>query len=199
MPAEVDAGYQTLESFFFDEIENAQERSGTSLSPEVEAYVVHLLARYARRPHAAGRKSGPLALEYLRARGETGTSRASALKGVGDRALYIAGVAPRSLDRTPVNVRYVCGIGEAAYREVAARTSPLTSGALMVLSELAERFDAVAEVIGDVVDLGASATGRPDDLLGLYDRWRRHRDPRDAKRLVAAGVIIDSDGSDVLQ
>lgn len=193
MPAEVDAGYQTLESFFFDEIENAQERSGTSLSPEVEAYVVHLLARYARRPHAAGRKSGPLALEYLRARGETGTSRASALKGVGDRALYIAGVAPRSLDRTPVNVRYVCGIGEAAYREVAG------DGALRVLSELAERFDAVAEVIGDVVDLGASATARADDLLGLYERWRRHRDPRDAKRLVAAGVIIDSDGSDVLQ
>ena len=193
MPAEVDAGYQTLESFFFDEIENAQERSGTSLSPEVEAYVVHLLARYARRPHAAGRRSRPLALEYLRARGETGVSRASALRGVGDRALYIAGVAPRSLDRTPVNVRYVRGIGEAAYREVAG------GGALVVLDELAERFGAVAEVIGDIVDLGAKASGRADDLLGLYERWRRHRDPRDAKRLVAAGVIIDADGSDVLQ
>lgn len=199
MPAEVDAGYQTLESFFFEEIESAQERSGTTLSPEIEAYVVHLLARYARRPHAAGRKSRPLALEYLRARGETGTSRASALRGVGDRALYIAGVAPRSLDRTPVDVRYVRGIGEAAYREVAGRTSAATGGALVVLGELAERFETVAEVIGDVVDLGPSGNGRPDDLLGLYERWRRHRDPRDAKRLVSAGVIIDADGSDLVQ
>lgn len=193
MTAEVDAGYQTLESFFFEEIEHAQERSGTELSPEVEAYVVHLLARYARRPHAAGRRSRPLALEYLRARTENGVSRASALRGVGDRALYIAGVAPRSLERTPINVRYIRGIGEAAYREVAG------GGALAVLAELAERFGTVAEVIGDVVDLGASGADRPDDLLGLYERWRRYKDPRDAKRLVAAGVIIDADGSDLVQ
>ena len=192
MPPSVDAGYQTLESFFFEEIEQAQERSGRTLSPEVEAYVVHLLARYARRPHAAGRTSRPLALEYLRARTESGVSRASALRGVGDRALYIAGVAPRSLDRTPVNVRYVAGIGEAAYREVAG------AGALAVLGELAERFGVVAEVIGDVVDLGATGD-RPDDLLGVYERWRRLHDPRDAKRLIAAGVIIDAEGSDLLQ
>ena len=39
----------TLESFFFEEIERAQERCGQSLSDEAEAYVVGLLARFARR------------------------------------------------------------------------------------------------------------------------------------------------------
>lgn len=183
--------HRTLEAFFFEEIEHAQERNGTSLPDDVEAYVVGLLARFARRTQAAGRRSPPLAIDYLSARSETGSARAHALRGVGDRALYITGVVPRSLDRTPVNVKYVKGIGEAAYREVAG------IGALAVLGLLAEMFDDVAEVIGEVVELGGKE--REQDLLGLYERWRRHGDPRDAKRLIEAGVIIDADGSDIVQ
>jgi hypothetical protein len=182
--------HRTLESFFFEEIEQAQERSGRSLPHDVEAYVVSLLSRYARRTEAAGRASQPLALDYLKAKSEQGSSRAHALRHVGDRALYISGVVPRSLDRTPVNVRYVKGIGEAAYREVA------DYGPLAVLGLLAEMFGDVAEVIGDVVELG---TRDEHDLLGLYGRWRQHGDPRDARRLVRAGVLLDSHGSDQVQ
>jgi hypothetical protein len=183
--------HRTLESYFFEEIEHVQERTGTSLPADVEAYVVGLLARFAKRTHDAGRRSPPLAIDYLHARSQTGSARAYALRGVGDRALYISGVAPRSLQRTPISVRYVKGIGESAYREVA------DTGALAVLGMLAEMFDDVAEVIGDVVELGPGDGG--NDLLGLYERWRRHGDPRDAKRLIAAGVLLDTEGSDVLQ
>lgn len=199
MTHSLDGDYRNLESFFFDEIEQAQERSGRQLSTDVEAYVVALLTKYARRPHAAGRRSRALALEYLRARGETGIARAQALRGVGDRALYIRGVAPRSLDRTPVNVRYVAGIGEAAYRAVAG------GGALAVLGELAERFEEVAEVISDVIDLGrgssttAAPTPPPDSLLAIYERWVRDRNAGDEKRLITAGVLLDPDGTDLLQ
>ena len=183
--------HRTLESFFFEEIEQVQERTGRSLPADVEAYVVHLLARFANKTHDAGRKSRPIALDYLHAKGQSGSARAHALRGVGDRALYISGVVPRSLTRTPVNVRYVRGIGESAYREVAG------SGALTVLGSLAEMFAEVAEVIGDVVDIDKGES--PPDLLALYERWRLHGDPRDAKLLVRAGVIIDADGSDVMQ
>ena len=192
MPAlAVDVEHQTLESYFFNEIEQVCERRGGVLPQTVEAYVVSLLARYARRPNVAGRKSRALALEYLRARGETGAARANALRGVGDRALYISGVVPRSLDRSPVGVRYVRGIGEAAYREVASDDGPLA-----VLGEVAERWEEVSEVIGDIVELGNEAG---PDLLALYERWRRLGDPRDAERLVAAGVLIDAEGSDIIQ
>jgi len=182
----------TLEAFFFEEIERAQERCGRSLSDEVEAYVVGLLARFARRTQVAGRRSAPLALDYLRARGQTGSARATALRGVGDRALYISGVAPRSLERTPVSVRYVQGIGEAAYREVAERAP---WGALAVLGELADGFSGVCEVMGELVDLDAS----PPDLLALYERWRRDADPRDRRRLLEAGVMLGARGSDQVQ
>jgi hypothetical protein len=184
--------HRTLESFFFEEIEQVQERTGRNLPPDVEAYVVHLLARYASRTDEAGRKSRPIALDYLHAKGQSGSARAQALRGVGDRALYISGVVPRSLHRSPVNVRYIHGIGESAYREVGG------SGALAVLGRLAESFAEVAEVIGDVVEIDSKGEHAPD-LLALYERWRTHGDPRDAKLLVRAGVILDADGSDVMQ
>ena len=187
----VDVDHHTLESYFFNEIEQVSERRGHALPQSVEAYVVSLLARYARRTHAAGRKSRPLALEYMRARGETGAARANALRGVGDRALYISGVVPRSLERSPVGVRYVRGIGEAAYREVANDDGPLA-----VLGEVAERWEEVSDVIGDVVELGNEPT---PNLLALYERWRKLGDPRDAQRLIAAGVLIDAEGSDIVQ
>lgn len=195
MTAAMTTQHPTLESFFFEEIELAQRRCGQSLSPQVEAYVVGLLARYARRPHAAGRRSRALALDYLRARDTAGSARANALRTVGDRALYISGVAPRSLDRSPVDVGYVRGIGEAAYREVANRGA--WGSALEVLGELAEGFEGVSEVIGTVVDLdGNKATA---DLLGVYERWRAHGDPRDRRRLLEAGVLLDPAGSDQVQ
>ena len=183
--------HTTLESYFFDEIEQVQERRGTTLPADVEAYVVGLLARYAKSTHAAGRRSAPLALQYLRAKSETGSARAFALRSVGDRALYISGVVPRSLARTPINVRYIQGIGEAAYSELA------DSGPLAVLGLLAEMFEEVAELVGDVIEIGGQAPRR--DLLALYERWRAHGDARDAKRLIAAGVLIDTDGTDIVQ
>jgi hypothetical protein len=182
--------HATLESYFFEELEQVQQRSGRALPTEVEAYVVHLLATYATKTDGAGRTSRPLALDYLQAKSRSGAARAIALRTVGDRALYISGVVPRSLHRTPVNVRYVHGIGESAYREVAG------GGALRVLGLLAEMFADVAEVIGDVVEVGCD---EPGDLMACYERWRQKGDPRDAKLLVRAGVLLDAEGSDILQ
>lgn len=191
----------TLESFFFEEIERAQERCGQSLSDEAEAYVVGLLARFTRRTQVAGRRSEALALDYLRARGEpSGAARAQALRGVGDRALYISGVAPRSVHRSAVDVRYVRGIGEAAYREVVdGQGGRQWGGALAVLGELAATFEGVSEVIAEVVDLEARAHAHAHDLLGLYERWRRDGDPRDRRRLMQAGVLLDTRGPDQVQ
>lgn len=171
--------HPTLESYFYGELESLD----ASLPLEVEAYIVHLLARYARRPGAAGRTSTALALQYMRARERVGAARAQALRKVGDRALFIAGVVPRSLDRTPVDVRYVSAIGEAAYGQVAA-----TSGPLAVFGMLAQQFEKIIEVIANIVE--PAHNDHQLDLLELYDRWRNHGDLRAAKRLIAARVPL---------
>jgi len=181
----------SLEAFFFDQVGEAQTRSGATLPPEVEAYVVHLLAAFVGKTAELGRRSGPLALQYLAARAEAGSARAQALRVLGDRALFIAGVVPHSLDRTPVNLRYVASLGASAYREVSDGR-----GALAVFHTLADRFEDAAEVISEATD----GRGEGDrDLLGLYDRWRRHGEARDARRLRAAGIVLGRAATDTLQ
>jgi hypothetical protein len=177
----------TLESFFFEQLEQAQDAERQELGEDVEAYLVHMLAAHARRTNVAGRMSPALATQFLAAR-ERGPT---ALREVGDRALYIAGVVPRSLERTPVNVEYVAGIGEAAYREVHAQRSRLE-----VFARLAEGFRAIVAVLGRMLTLDKDEQG---DLLALYERWRRSSDPADARRLVAAGVLLDRETADILQ
>jgi Xaa-Pro aminopeptidase len=179
---------ESLASFFYERVGEAQERAGAALTPEVEAYVVHLLARFVRETGVAGRHSPPLALQYLSARSQSGSARAQALRGVGDRALFISGAVPRSLDRTPVNVGYVRSIGESAYRGVAEGRR-----ALAVFEALAAAFEAASEVIGDVVE-----PAQGGDLLGLYERWRRDHSRRDARALTAAGVILGARGSELV-
>ena len=181
----------SLEAFFFDQVGEAQTRAGANLPREVEAYVVHLLAAFVHKPAVVGRRTGPLALQYLAARAEAGSVRAQALREVGDRALFIAGVVPHSLDRTPVDVKYVRSLGSTAYRQVADGRGPLA-----VFHVLADHFEEAAEVISEATD----GCGEGDhNLLGLYDRWRRYGETRDARRLVAAGIVIGRDGSDTLQ
>ena len=188
----VSLDHQTLQSFFFAALEEAQDRSGRTVPAAVGAYLVDLLSRYARRPGVAGRTSKALAIQYLSAREAAGPERAQALRGVGDRALYIAGVVPRSLHRGPVGVGYVRSIGASAYLEVSTR-----SRALEVFALLAERFEDASELMGDVVH--ASRGDDEPDLLELYERWRDHGDERDLRHLIRAGVLIDPDGSDTLQ
>lgn len=166
----------TLESFFYERVGGAQERTG-KLPSEVEAYVVHLLADHVRRTSVAGRTSGPLALQYLAAREHQGARRAQALRAVGDRALFIAGVVPHSIDRTPVDLRYVRSIGESAYRQISEPA---------VFHCLADTFEAAAGVISEATD--PHEGGR--DILGLYERWQKYRDVRDEQRLLAAGVVL---------
>lgn len=177
----------TLESFFFEQLETARADAGQALPEDVEAYVVHMLAAHARRTNLAGRKSPALATQFLAAR-EHGPA---ALREVGDRALYIAGVVPRSLERTPVNVAYVAGIGEAAYREVHVRKASLE-----VFARLADRFREIVALLGRMLERHAHGE---DDLLAAYERWRRSEDPRDERRLIAAGVLLDPAKADILQ
>ena len=174
----------TLESFFFNQLEQAREGCHDDrLRDDVEAYLVHMLAAHARRTDVAGRTSPALATQFLAARQQG----PAALREVGDRALYIAGVVPRSLDRTPVSVAYVSGIGEAAYREVHAR-----SARLEVFARLADRFRELVDLLQRMLDR------EQDDLLALYERWRREANANDARRLIRAGVLLDPASADIL-
>ena len=181
----------TLQAYFFEEIERAQDRTGRCLPEDIAAYVVAMMARFATRTDVAGRTAPPLAIELLDAKRRQGSARKRALRSVGDRALYIAGVVPRTLDRRGIGVHYAGAIGRTAYGEVAEPTGPLA-----VFAKLARRFGEVAAVIAEAVESAHPAVG--DDLLAVYERWRAHGHEVDLARLVHAGVVIDPDRDDTL-
>lgn len=177
----------TLESFFFERIGKSLAARSTKLEPEIEAYAVHLLVSFARRRRVAGRTAPPLALQYMRAM-ETGPG---ALRDVGDRALSIAGIVPRSLARSMVDVRYVRSIGTSAYRGIASRVPGLA-----VFDGIAAQFETLELVLGDASSRDDEPEAHSDargDLLGLYERWRRSRSKRDEVTLTEAGVRLDHD------
>jgi hypothetical protein len=144
----------TLESFFYDRVLDVQRELGERVSRAVEAYVVYLLAAYARRTDCAGRKTTSLCLDYLAAR----DAGPVALRKVGDRAMCLAGLAPRSLERTPVDVTYVQSIGASAYRDVHVLASRLT-----VFADLAEHFSDACLIVHR-----AGTTESEADLLAQY-------------------------------
>lgn len=170
---------ESLTSFFYQRVEQAVERRRASISEETQAYTVNFLASHARRTGLAGRRSRALALDFL----EAVQRGASALRTVGDRALYIAGVVPRSLDRTPVDVNYVTSIGSNAYREVGGLMPGLT-----VFRELADQFETVRLLVGDAA---TPEDSEAINLLEVYERWLSTRDQRDAEVLLAAGMRLE--------
>lgn len=175
----------SLEAFFYHALE-AEEFEG-ALSGEVSAYLVHLLANYTRKVGDAGRASAAFALQYM----EAAQQGSTALRAVGDRALFVAGVMPGSLDRTAVGVDYVCSIGSRAYRAVFDQHRRLE-----LFCELSEEFGRIVDVVSRVASPGSKDS--VGDLLAIYDRWRADGSRADARILADAGVLLDRDHSDDL-
>lgn len=186
----------SLEAFFFErlhghppELETTSSTtdeasrstsSSSTLDPEVGAYLVQVLVAWARRVGEAGRRSPALALEFMEARARDVQS----LRRVGDRALCIAGIVPRSMTRSPVNLDYVSAIGRSAYSIAAhkARTSEL-------FTALADRFDELADRLGEAA-APEGLSGGLESVLDAYARWQRSRTASDGARLIGAGVVF---------
>ena len=180
MTEDVLAAGESLPLFFYEQLEAAQERQHDALSQEVAAYVVNLLATYVRRTDSAGRTSAPFATQYLRAC-EHGTT---ALRDVGDRALFVVGMLPSSFGRSVVSPTYVSAIGQGAYRKIHEERPSLA-----VFGELAGEFGHVVELLHEIAP--PSASDAVGGLLGIYERWKKDGSRQDAKRLAAAGVQLN--------
>jgi hypothetical protein len=87
----------------------------------------------------------------------------------------------------------VISVGSSAYRHAAAmlrRSAAANSQGPDVLSELAEKFERFAQVLGDVAD-GVLASSAKDErsVLKLYERWLRTGSFRLAEELGSRGLI----------
>lgn len=184
-----------LRGWFRARLLEALERRRLPASQTAQVYLVELLHGFAVDPETAD-LARPLALQLAEAVEATGIERIRRLRVLGDTALYLAGFFADHLQRRGVSRSYFMSMGERAYSSAGALSVYLPSEAARspVYSELAEEFEGFVQTLDDVRESTALRT--PQDIVKLYDRWRRTRSPRLAERLREEGVFPTESGPD---
>lgn len=111
--------------YFLEVIKEESEKLKLPCQPDEHVYLCHVLTKYLKavnlhRPIQDDGLVAPpttFAEIYLTALSSEGAKRKELLITVGDRALYLVGVFPESLEKTVVGKAYYINIGQAAYRQ----------------------------------------------------------------------------------
>ncbi|MCA9581442.1 MAG: hypothetical protein KC416_06585 [Myxococcales bacterium] len=181
-----------VSGFFRDRLGEALSRRGVELSDFALVYLVNLLSEYASAsPDEA--MSRPLVERMAEALEATGTvEQLRKYRELGDEALYILGFFSDNLERRGIARSYVASMGGRAY-DAAGRLARRREGAFsIVYPELAEKFDVVASAFDDVRETTDLRT--PQDIVRLYERWKRTGSQVLAERLQQEGVYPQQAG-----
>ena len=181
--------------FFRERLMAALDRHTVTVSEATEVYLVHLLMTFVHR--APDDALGRSLVERLADALEAPSSREGfrRYRELGDSALYACGFFGEHLHRRGISRDYVIGMGNRAYGaagHLMERHRLGAADALTVYDELAEAFESLARVLDDVRESTSMRT--PQDIVRLYERWRRTGSPLLAERLEAQGVFPQTAG-----
>jgi hypothetical protein len=168
-------------AFFKELVDAALVRQRVDTGELTEFYVVNLLAGFLQRPAA---DAEPLALQLARALESGGLRQRATLRQIGDLSLFISGFFSDSLRRKLVDVGYYVQIGGYAYGSLSRIE---TETFAPVFAELAEKFAAFVDVLGEVSDRTSCASNT--DLLRLYEKWLQTGSRRSGELLIERGVL----------
>jgi len=183
MPIEMHAD---VRGYFRERLVAAMARKRIVTSESTECYLVNLLAKLAITPddEPLGRPFAELLAKALDASGHEKLSR---LRELGDSALYVCGFFGDHLEHRGIARSYVVAMGGRAYLTARSIAPLARAGELSpIFEELAERFEMFAYVLDDVRESTAMRT--PQDIIRLYERWRRTGSSLLAERLEQEGV-----------
>ena len=160
-------------------------------------YLGNLLDRFGRSENFFNYQDGqmtlrPLALLYgdaLEARNER--ERCLLLQQLGDMALFLGALFPQRWARHGIKQDYFIGMGGSAYDYLADNAHSNRH----IYSELANTFTRMLEMVANACSrqqrLGT------EEILALYQRWTKNRDPVIAAQLKSIGIELE--GSERIQ
>lgn len=167
-----------LSEFFTDKVQNALRQQKLDVSGEVEFYLVELLSRFAVSENyfvsdgQGGVEDRALALRLYDAVFDHPEKKFLHLKGLGDTALYHAGVFYDGLYNRVVDVDYYINMGGQAYLSLANMATVSEKSLADMFAELGERFANLVEIL-KVVCEQENAGDSDHDLLKLLDRYHK--------------------------
>ena len=131
-------------------VDEAQAASEHRLDEALESYLVFLLMRFADQPQLV---ESIMALEYLKATGDTSPRQCDKLRDVGDQCLLFSGMFPHLAERRLVKVSYYVNLGRTAYDQLAALADRKSE---QLYSRLAHAFVAVMDVLHAIRSLNGN-------------------------------------------
>ncbi len=176
-------------ALFAELLAGALQKVQLQPSPMATAYLVELLdERVLENPYGPEGEQA-LAEALLAARSNHGVERIQSMRGLGDHALFVSGFLADSLLNGPVDASYYRQIGCSAYDDVISGLRGWgESGCWTRLyRELVEGFGGFVEVLAEIGD--RTRPGRPQNLLGVYERYLRIGSARDRALLLRAGTL----------
>ena len=153
------------------------------------AYLVELLDERVRENRDGIEGEQTLAEALLAAQRDHSVERIRRMCGLGDHALFVSGFLADSLLDGAVDASYYRQIGCSAYGDVVngLRGRGEAGSWTGLYRELAERFGDFVELLAEVGD--RARPGRPQNMLGVYERYLRTGSARDRALLLRAGCL----------
>ena len=173
--------------FFQERMDKALERLGMEPSEQTSHYLLELLTRGTHSVIAT--PDQPIVHQLAAALNETEPrEQREKLRETGDAALYTCGFFQEHVQQRGMSVEYYAAMGGRAYSSAASHPGPHRQ----VFGELAQGFRDFAQVLDEVRETTMLRT--PQDIVRLYDRWRRTKSPKLAERLQEEGVFPGEGG-----
>jgi hypothetical protein len=176
-------------ALFAELLAGALRKTRLQPSPMSVAYLVELLDERVLEQRDGLEGEQALAEALLAAQLNHGVDRIRCMRGLGDHALFVSGFLADSLLGGAVDASYYRQIGCRAYRDVVSglRGRGESGCWARLYRELAEGFGEFVEVLAEVGD--QTRPGRPQNLLGVYERYLRTGSARDRELLLRAGHL----------
>jgi hypothetical protein len=180
--------------YFKELVETAMEHQHLAVRDLTSFYLVNLLTGFVHFDRSAPASEEPLGIRLARALKTGGSRQRDGLREVGDQSLFISGFFADSLNRSLVDIDYYMQLGECAYASLARRGDPALGD---VFDELAGKFSACVDVLGEVSERSALASN--SDVLRLYEKWLRTRSRRSGDLLAERGIVPNCSVSRFIQ
>ncbi len=167
---------EKFDSFFVDEIENAEKKLNIKLSAHSKLYLIHLLKHLSESRdffYSEIIKDKPLGVVLLEALHKNIFERLRDLKIVGDLSLIFSGLYPEFLTRRLVDIDYFISLGKRSYNLLSDTYSSFQRRQELCLlySKLVYEFMNLIEILTEI----SSDMQFMDEsnLAKAYSRWQK--------------------------
>lgn len=190
-----------LDSYFKSSILSALSNQDVKASEHTVVYLSSLLVHFSHTEHLFEKNEDgvflkPLALYYQDySHAKTSQQRTSALRRLGDVALFISGLYSQCLSRKAIDIDYYIAMGGSAYGQLSNSHNNRTNKYVFtdIFAELSNNFVDYMDVLSEITEAQHSSH---TDILRQYEIWLRSGSKAAKKRLMSQGIFpleINSD------